>query len=1337
MTSSVICKTTLHLHSLFENLLTNFTAALMWNTTSAPTQDDTISILHKIKHDPPVTIYHHLTRKPSSNDLATSSFILRNVNSSFVSPAAAIITNFAIIAALSLFICVSRSQALMTTSCQYMTTLYSNHSSHCGCITTLHYETTSYFHTYNHIYSMPSLTSSPTADKIIDVYNQVYGFICPEQDSNLWNLLQVTTLAAALSLAMIAITCLIWTVCSISYRSVTNAQQAKPIYHLGYRPSALQQGQPMTVDLITTKATNSSNIHIVTRLAILAIITILSTQRQHVSAHLVPSRELSYDQTSSVDLIDWPGKAVSDKIHYCEEHFYQESEHPTSQETISMIPLRGSSTIFNFHIRLHHLYRRIQDLPRQKGGDYAIEYSTNRLYSATEDQHRDLTSPQHTFLPPLWSIHWSFKNTSCIETSMTSMQLLLCSSTSQSSSHSLHPYQSRLHFLKFEYLMSPAAFPSSAHAPSSSIAWGDATQAGNSGGKRQTMFHQASVSDQQNAYADEREIDIQHPSTFLTTSTSNLVHTCMIINKSLCCDVIMAIIMLAECTRQQFVHTDSTIFPACRNNSSPILFRNACHTDYVEQHKVMLDDRQILLVYHQRCLLLSIPRQGVYAHTVTTSVQQQRFRVRQVQLISFGPTQLGDLALGSGSTNTSDIDVELSDETFDKRYQGQDYLLFRQELHNHSLRSSKHGYHSFSDGNCLSSSANIRHHQEPIYLLPQVDMPNEASVVSLMRHTSSAHPTSAETTEGSYHYHHRPSTIPKISVFKVTNYASWFQRELDNSSCYDGISFDFGQQPTVHQSTSSIKSSWKRLSRFTDNPPFERENIVQQCKPVDYHRSPIPFPSTIYNIPVSSIPVVLHHHKQQIVTAVIAIFLHQQHMFGYCTILRSKPPSRYGAGRFSDSRMGSLLYGAPSIHHGHHPNSVPQTIGTPSSNLLCLFSTSFYLGQCFKATRISLPQQVSSTSAHDAREHHTILCPSTHRSTDFTASTSRGNLESYQPVKHFASSLECLLMEGQHKTPSSIIVLLPAGNDNVLSLYHMHFEFMTNPQQHQRAMFEYPIDQSHHSMSTGISNTFISHTEQDMNEIATTQCFRLQATHKHVPEDPFKHESSHVMSQVFKQVDSSPIGLCHFISPLTSSSSRNLASPNVHWDFQLQFHPSEATLSSNSLLIHLYDPASVSQSQREARGPSQTRHGDLTLMTTASIIQHLNSPSILYLTDPVDETAIDMLLSSESLALMNYHISWPIFTFASILRLPSIDFRGSLCNHVEDSQITSAQHVFTWTSSYGSAAMRIIIASTFLFHLFFYPRLLKRGSVRISRLHCPGYYLSFSNHWYEMILQCI
>ena len=153
-----------------------------------------------------------------------------------------------------------------------------------------------------------------------------------------------------------------------------------------------------------------------------------------------------------------------------------------------MIPLRGSSTIFNLHIRLHHLYRRIQDLPRQKGGDYAIEYSTNRLYSTTEAQHRDLTSPRHTFLLPLWSIPWSFKNISCIETSMTSIQLLLCSSTSQSSRHSLHPYQSRLHFLKFEYLMSPAAFPSSAHAPSSSIAWGDATQAGNSGGKRQTML---------------------------------------------------------------------------------------------------------------------------------------------------------------------------------------------------------------------------------------------------------------------------------------------------------------------------------------------------------------------------------------------------------------------------------------------------------------------------------------------------------------------------------------------------------------------------------------------------------------------------------------------------------------------------------------------------------------------------------------------------------------------------------------------------------------------------------------------------------------------------------
>ena len=29
------------------------------------------------------------------------------------------------------------------------------------------------------------------------------------------------------------------------------------------------------------------------------------------------------------------------------------------------------------------------------------------------------------------------------------------------------------------------------------------------------------------------------------------------------------------------------------------------------------------------------------------------------------------------------------------------------------------------------------------------------------------------------------------------------------------------------------------------------------------------------------------------------------------------------------------------------------------------------------------------------------------------------------------------------------------------------------------------------------------------------------------------------------------------------------------------------------------------------------------------------------------------------------------------------------------------------------------------------------SSVRISRLHCPGYYLLFSNHWYEMILQCI
>ena len=129
---------------------------------------------------------------------------------------------------------------------------------------------------------------------------------------------------------------------------------------------------------------------------------------------------------------------------------------------------------------------------------------------------------------------------------------------------------------------------------------------------------------------------------------------------------------------------------------------------------------------------------------------------------------------------------------------------------------------------------------------------------------------------------------------------------------------------------------------------------------------------------------------------------------------------------------------------------------------------------------ISLPQQVSSTSAHDAREHHTILCPNTHRSTDFTASTSRRYLD-------FASLLQCLLMVGQHKTPSSI-VLLPAGKDNVLSLYHMHFEFMTNPQQHQRAMFVYPIDQSHQSMSTGISNTFISHTKQDMNEIATTQC---------------------------------------------------------------------------------------------------------------------------------------------------------------------------------------------------------------------------------------------------------
>ena len=76
-------------------------------------------------------------------------------------------------------------------------------------------------------------------------------------------------------------------------------------------------------------------------------------------------------------------------------------------------------------------------------------------------------------------------------------------------------------------------------------------------------------------------------------------------------------------------------------------------------------------------------------------------------------------------------------------------------------------------------------------------MPNEASAVSLISHTSSAHPTSAEKTEGSYHYHRRTSTIPKISVFKVTNYASWFQRELDNSSYDDGISFDFGQQPTV------------------------------------------------------------------------------------------------------------------------------------------------------------------------------------------------------------------------------------------------------------------------------------------------------------------------------------------------------------------------------------------------------------------------------------------------------------------------------------------------------------------------------------------------------------
>ena len=433
----------------------------------------------------------------------------------------------------------------------------------------------------------------------------------------------MTTLAAALSLAMIAITCLIWTVCSISYRSVTNAQQAKPIFHLGYRPSALPQGQPKTVDLITTKATNSSNIHIVTRLAILAITSILPIQQQHVS-HIL-CHPGNYHMTRQVRWTSSTGQARLYQTRYniVKSIFYQESEHPTSQETISMIPLRGSSTIFNFHIRLHHLYRRIQDLPRQKGGDYAIEYSINRLYSATEDQHRDLTSPRHTFLPPFWSIPWSFKNISCIETSMTSIQLLLCSSTSQSSRHSLHPYQSRLHFLKFEYLMSPAAFPSSARAPSSSIAWGDATQAGNSGGKRQTMFHQESVSDQQNAYADEREIAIQHPSTFLTNSTSNSVHPCMIINKILCCDIIMAIIMLAECTRQQLVHTDSTIFPACRNNSSPILLRNACHTDYVEQHKVMLDDRQILLVYHQRCLLLSIPRQGVFAHTVTTSVQQQ------------------------------------------------------------------------------------------------------------------------------------------------------------------------------------------------------------------------------------------------------------------------------------------------------------------------------------------------------------------------------------------------------------------------------------------------------------------------------------------------------------------------------------------------------------------------------------------------------------------------------------------------------------------------------------------------------------------------------------------
>ena len=92
---------------------------------------------------------------------------------------------------------------------------------------------------------------------------------------------------------------------------------------------------------------------------------------------------------------------------------------------------------------------------------------------------------------------------------------------------------------------------------------------------------------------------------------------------------------------------------------------------------------------------------------------------------------------------------------------------------------------------------------------------------------------------------------------------------------------------------------------------------------------------------------------------------------------------------------------------------------------------------------------------------------------------------------------------------------------------------MPDPQQHVRALIMHLIGQN-----TSISLT-TGHTKE--TALSSIQCFLHQAMHKHVLEDLFKHDGAFELIAsdlkqthlpLVKQVDSSSIGLYHFISPL-------------------------------------------------------------------------------------------------------------------------------------------------------------------------------------------------------------